>query len=38
MMGAANAQLAPEALKYFVGKSALTFPHADEAGRRAARS
>lgn len=37
-MGAANHALAPEALTKFTGKLVCLYPHADEAGQKAARA
>jgi hypothetical protein len=38
VLGAANHRLAPEALTKFAGKLVCLFPHADEAGQKAARA
>jgi len=38
VLGAANHRLAPEALAKFAGKSVCLYPHADEAGQKAARA
>ncbi|MBI3413894.1 MAG: toprim domain-containing protein [Verrucomicrobia bacterium] len=37
ILGASNHRLAPEALAHFKGKLVCLYPHADEAGRKAAR-
>jgi hypothetical protein len=37
VLGAANHALAPDALAKFAGKHVCLYPHADEAGRKAAR-
>ena len=37
ILGASNHKLAPEALVRFKGKRICLYPHADEAGRKAAR-
>lgn len=37
ILGASNRALAPEALARFKGKTVCLFPHADDAGRKAAR-
>ena len=37
ILGAANHALAPDALAKFAGKSVCLYPHADEAGQKAAR-
>ena len=38
ILGASNRALAPEALAHFKGKAVCIYPHADDAGREAARS
>lgn len=38
ILGASNRALAPEALAHFKGKAVCLYPHADDAGREAARS
>jgi hypothetical protein len=38
VLGAANHALAPDALAKFAGKSVCLYPHADEAGQKAARA
>lgn len=38
ILGASNRALAPEALAHFKGKTVCLYPHADDAGRAAARS
>ena len=38
VLGAANHALAPEALAKFAGKTVCLYPHADEAGQKAARA
>lgn len=38
ILGASNRALAPEALAQFKGKAVCLYPHADDAGRQAARS
>jgi len=38
VLGAANYALAPEALAKFAGKLVCLYPHADEAGQKAART
>ena len=37
ILGASNRALAPEALAHFKGKAVCLYPHADDAGRKAAR-
>jgi hypothetical protein len=38
ILGASNRALAPDALAHFKGKAVCLYPHADDAGREAARS
>ena len=38
ILGAANHKLAPEALAQFAGKEVWLYPHADDAGQKAARA